>query len=173
MKYSLLVRSTFVTLLLALSLPASAENAKPYKIAVTLPENYVTECGSCHTPYPPYGLNATDWRSMMGKLDKHFGDNASLDAAALKPIEDFLIKNAGDVPSKVSPGDTASSAVGTARMTQTAWFTRKHREVPNAYWKDARIKSAANCTACHPRANEARYNEHEIKLPAGMKWEHD
>jgi hypothetical protein len=35
------------------------------------------------------------------------------------------------------------------RLTTTPWFQRKHREVPRADWTHAKVKSLANCAACH------------------------
>jgi hypothetical protein len=51
------------------------------------------------------------------------------------------------------------------RLTGRAWFRREHRKVPEAAWRDARVKSAANCAACHTRAEEGSFREREI-LPA-------
>ena len=36
------------------------------------------------------------------------------------------------------------------RITQSAWFERKHRDIEPAVWKRASIGSRANCMACPP-----------------------
>ena len=51
------------------------------------------------------------------------------------------------------------------RLTASAWFRREHRQVPQALWRDARVKSASNCTACHSRAEQGSYRGREIALP--------
>jgi hypothetical protein len=40
-------------------------------------------------------MSANDWRQVMQRLDKHYGDNASLDAKTAAEIEAFLIRYAG------------------------------------------------------------------------------
>jgi hypothetical protein len=40
------------------------------------------------------------------------------------------------------------------RITRSAWFIRKHDEVPAAAWQRPAIRSAANCGACHPKADQ-------------------
>jgi hypothetical protein len=108
-------------------------------------------------------LGAADWRQVMAGLDKHYGDNASLDEKARRQIEDFLVKNAG--------GSRLGGAGSPPRLTATAWFQREHREVPTGTWKDKRLGSKANCAACHTRADQGRFGEHEIRLPGGRPWE--
>lgn len=116
------------------------------------------ECGSCHVPYPARLLPAASWKTMMGGLDKHFGTDATMDAATTAEILAFLEKNA----SRRKP-DTA--AAPQLRITETRWFQSEHDEVPTRLWKDPRVKSAANCAACHTKADNGDFNEHNIRLP--------
>jgi hypothetical protein len=51
------------------------------------------------------------------------------------------------------------------RITRSAWFVRKHREVDAAVWKRASIKSAAQCTACHVQAEQGNFDEHQVRVP--------
>lgn len=37
------------------------------------------ECASCDIAFPPSMLPAASWKRMMGELENHFGDDASLD----------------------------------------------------------------------------------------------
>jgi mono/diheme cytochrome c family protein len=148
------------------------------------PPLYLTECGSCHTAFPPVALGASEWRGVMANLSKHYGDNATLDAAPRQQIESFLLENAGDDPAKVGAGEPtkqqggrakdvllAVANDGTARLTQGVWFKRHHREVADSIWRDPKIKSAANCAACHTRAAEGSFREREIVMPNGKRWE--
>ncbi|WP_341908735.1 diheme cytochrome c [Polaromonas sp. YR568] len=122
---------------------------------------YQAECAACHTAYPAGMLPATSWKRIMGSLDKHYGTDASLDAASVKEISQWLQTHAGtykrvrDEP----PQD---------RITTSAWFVRKHDELNSATWKHAAVKSAANCMACHTRADKGSFSEREIVLPKGV-----
>src|SRR5512147_1051537 len=54
------------------------------------------ECASCHIAYAPSFLPKASWRKIMGGLDQHFGENASLDPATQADILKFLEANAAD-----------------------------------------------------------------------------
>ena len=115
-------------------------------------------CGACHTPYPPALLPKESWQRLMGSLDKHYGTDASLDAAAQKSITDWVLAHAGS-------GKRARMAPPEDRITRGDWFIREHREVPKAAWSRSAIKSASNCSACHRGANEGDYDEDRISIP--------
>jgi diheme cytochrome c len=125
------------------------------RLAVPANGVWKTECGACHLPYPPSLLPARSWQAIMGRLDQHFGADASLDPKTVAELTSFLERYAG--PDRgVTP---------TNRITDTAWFRRKHREVPVAVWKHADVKSTANCAACHRGAERGDYDEHGVRLP--------
>jgi nitrate/TMAO reductase-like tetraheme cytochrome c subunit len=115
------------------------------------------ECGSCHVAYPAQLLPATAWQRLMKGLDKHFGTDASVDAATAAEIGAFLDKYAGS--KRGIAGET------TLRVSETAWFQREHRKVDAATWKNPKIKSAANCAACHTAAETGDYRERGIRIP--------
>ena len=139
------MKSLIAILLIALS---SAALADGHKLAVPGNPQWKTECGSCHMAYPPQLLTAENWRQMMKGLDRHFGANATLDAKENAEILAFL-----------------------ERISDTAWFQRKHREVSNSVWLHAKVKSRANCTACHVTAERGDWSEHSIRMPDGRRWE--
>lgn len=147
--------------LACLPLVAIADDVRPLRDA---PPAFQAECGSCHVAFPPQLLAAEDWRQVMRTLDKHYGDNASLDEKTRQTLEDFLVRHAGKT-AKVGVGGTAP------RLTQTAWFQREHRKVSPADWKHAKVKTPANCIACHTKAAEGSYREREIVMPDGRRWE--
>ena len=138
-----------------LALPARADRLP---IPADAPPSFAAECGGCHLPFPPALLTAPDWKRVMARLDKHYGDNASLDEKTRRELEEFLVRHAATDRRKAGAGDPP-------RLTESAWFRREHREVPPAVWRDARVKSAANCTACHTRAEAGSYREREIVVP--------
>jgi hypothetical protein len=145
-------------LLLCALLLAGATHAEEGRRSVTLLPAYKAECGSCHVAFPPRLLPAESWRAMMSGLDKHFGSDASLDAAAAAEIGTFLEKNAGS-------NRHGTSGKPLLRITETRWFVREHDEVSAATWKNPKVKSAANCAACHTQAESGNYNEHGIRIP--------
>ncbi len=125
-------------------------------IARTTPEwkAYEAECGSCHLAFPPNMLPAASWKSVMGGLTDHFGQNATVDAATKQTLEAWLVKNAGGPLPKP-----------TLRITTTNWWVREHDEISPSVYARKSITSAANCAACHTRANEGAFGEHEVRIP--------
>jgi len=103
-------------------------------------------------------LPAESWRRLVDNLPRHFGTDASLDPASVKALSAWLAANAGGYKRvREAPPDD--------RITTSAWFTRKHDEVPPAAWKRPTVKSAANCSACHGQADHGDFNEHTVRIP--------
>lgn len=147
------------------SFAAHADNLRP---PADTPAAFQAECGSCHLAFPPQLMAADDWRRVMSTLDRHYGDNASLDQKTRRTIEDFLVRNAGR-------GDKAGAAATRngepPRLTSGAWFKRKHHEVTRADWVHAKVKTPSNCASCHTKAADGSYREREIVMPNGRRWE--
>jgi len=116
------------------------------------------ECSTCHVAYPPRLLPVESWRVLMGGLDRHFGSDASLDAATAREIAAFLERSAGSRKA----GSTDKPIL---RISETRWFKREHDEVPERVWKNPKVKSPANCGACHIRADSGNFSEHDIRMP--------
>ncbi len=150
-------------LLGAFSAPSSAadDSLKP---PINMPSSYRTECGSCHVPYPPHLLSAggflsgQGWRTIMGGLRNHFGENAELEESAHRNIEQYLIDNAA------SSDRRFGSRTDPPRLTNTRWFRRNHGRV-KSYYANPHVSSPANCSACHPRAEDWRYAKEDVVLP--------
>lgn len=147
------------------TLPARADRLP---IPGDAPPAFAAECGSCHLAFPPALLAAPDWQRIMASLDKHYGDNATLDETSRRAINDFLVRSAGS-GRRTEGADSGRGAL--PRLTLTGWFRRKHDEVPAAVWKDKRVGSAANCAACHPQAEIGSFSEREIRMPGGYRHE--
>jgi len=133
------------------ALPAIADDLR-------LPPNpaYQAECGSCHVPYPPQLLPAQSWQQLMGRLDRHFGSDASLDAKAHDEISRYLAANAGRRAAPAGPEP---------RITETRWFRKEHDELSASIWTSAAVKSAANCDACHTKAADGDYSKRTRRVP--------
>lgn len=122
---------------------------------------YRQECAACHLAYPPGMLPARSWNRIMGGLERHYGTDASLDAATVAQIGQWLESNAGRYRrvSEAPPDD---------RITRSAWFERKHRELDATVWRLASVRSAAVAGGAVGRAEQGRFGEHELRLPAGL-----
>jgi hypothetical protein len=117
------------------------------------------ECGACHVAFAPGMLPAASWQRLMSDLPRHFGTDASLDAAAASEIGTWLTTNAGTTW-------RMQEAPAEDRITRSAGFVRKHHEVPADTWKRLAVRSAANCAACHPRADQGDFDEHNVRIPS-------
>ena len=94
----------------------------------------------------------------MGSLKDHFGSDAEPSPAQKQEIGAFLERYAGSA-------DKTGNAGTPPRISKTASFVRKHDEIPARFWRDPRVKSAANCEACHTHAADGRFSEHDIASP--------
>lgn len=151
--------NSFVLIFSLLCASTVAQADTPVQPRTNLP-SYKQECAACHMAYPPGFLPAESWRKMVNTLPKHYGVDASIDdPVLLKEISGWLQSNAGTY--KRAGEITASN-----RMTDTAWFARKHREVADDVWKRVAIKSASNCIACHSGAERGDFNERAIRIPS-------
>ena len=151
----------WIAILVLTTLSAGIAMADTKGPIVTPLPKYQTECAACHIAYPAGMLPAQSWKRLMGSLDKHFGTDASLDEASVREISQWLQVNAGTYKRvrEEPPQD---------RITTSAWFVRKHDEIDPAIWKQTAVKSAANCIACHTRADKGSFSEREITFPKGL-----
>jgi nitrate/TMAO reductase-like tetraheme cytochrome c subunit len=127
-------------------------------LPLRIPEKVVAECASCHMLYAPGFLPKESWLRIMGSLDKHYGVDASLDPQSVKEISQWLIQYSGTYK-------RVSGAPTNDRITEAAWFVKKHRKISEQTWKRASIKSKANCMACHTTADKGQYDDEFVKVP--------
>jgi hypothetical protein len=121
------------------------------------------ECGACHMAYPPQMLPARSWKKIMADLANHFGENAAVSAAEQAEIEAYLVAHAGDARNSggrafmrgISPDATP------LRITDTRFWKRGHGEISTAAFTSAKVKSKANCGACHASATQGQFGEEE------------
>ncbi|KAA5609901.1 cytochrome C [Rhodovastum atsumiense] len=107
------------------------------------------ECGTCHMAFQPGLLPAASWQRVMAGLDRHFGEDASLPAPVAADIERYLVTHAGGRRVDASRD----------RITEQPWFQRKHRRITPATLARPDIRTASNCTACHPDAERGLYDD--------------
>lgn len=145
--------------MMGVALPAFADSRLP---RITN-ETVTKECGACHMAFQPQFLPQRSWHRLMDSLANHFGEDASLPEATRQEIADYLIGNAGDVSSSregyrfvksIAPDQTP------LRITEVPRWVREHRgEVRESVWSDPRVRSKANCTACHRGAAFGLYDD--------------
>ena len=120
------------------------------------------ECGSCHLAFPAAMLPAASWQRMMGDLENHFGDDASVDTATARQISAYLSANAGDTGGarysrKLLRGVSRNEAP--LRITELPKWVREHREVSKREWASKEVGSKANCVACHVDAEKGYFDD--------------
>lgn len=130
---------------------------------------YVEECGACHTAYAPGFLPARSWMRMMGELENHFGDDASLEEpqrmAILRHLIDLAADSRNGTPLMRRIAASVPANAAPQRVSDGWFFGFMHDEVPASFWQRKKVRSKANCIACHPRANEGSYPEREVRIP--------
>ncbi len=124
-------------------------------------QTVIKECGACHMAFHPQMLPKKSWEQIMTGLSDHFGEDATLGPKTVNHIQTYLTDNAADSSwwgGKFLRGLSKTSAP--LRITQTPYWVREHNEeVPERAWKDPKVKSKANCLACHNRANNGDYDD--------------
>lgn len=146
--------------LLLLAAKAGADDHGRSRRVLLLP-SYVQECGSCHVAYPPGMLPAASWSRIMGGLERHYGTDASLDPQEVQRIAQWLRDHAGT-------GRDSAAAPPDDRITRSARFERKHRDIEAATWRLPSVRSAANCSACHSAAERGEFGERGLRMPEGL-----
>lgn len=157
-----MIRSlAFLLLLCSTATAAQAspfERVEPVRDPLTL-----KECGECHMAYPAGLLPAAAWRTIMGNLSHHYGDNATLSADKAAAILDYLQRHAGpetygkhEKYNRHYPPQGVDDAV---YITRTSWFRHKHRKISTAKWQDPTVKTPSNCAACHKFAEQGWFDD--------------
>ena len=151
----------------------SAQAASPGILPVTNAD-YLEECGACHFAYQPGLLPSASWKKLMARLDDHFGENAELGIEASKQLTDYLLADAADMStSKHSVRIVKSITTGVPlRVTDVPYIRKEHHEVPIRMIKaNDKVKSLANCDACHTEARKGIYSENSISIPGYGRWD--
>ena len=120
---------------------------------------YRAECGSCHLAYPPALLSAAAWTVVFDRLDRHYGVDASLDAATARKLREYATAQAGH---RGRAGPAASGEL--PRISTLPWFLKEHREVTGHYAPPG-VKSMADCGACHRQAAQGDFSESSLRVP--------
>jgi len=148
---------------------------KSTDVAAIINPVYKEECGSCHMAYPPGLLPARSWEKVMAGLNDHFGDNAELDDVTRNVISEFLLANSADKSgyrSSLKFNRSINSDEAPIRISQTPYFRHEHDEIPDRLVSaNPKVKSFSQCNACHTKAEQGSFNEHDIRIPGYGKWD--
>lgn len=129
-----------------LMLAATGAHAETFPV-ITNP-TVLKECGDCHMAFPPETLPKATWEKIIGNLDSHFGEDATLDAATAAEVLAFHVANASDVSTTRAATRWRTTAAVT-RIIDAPRFIKKHGTCADAVWTHEKVQSKANCIACH------------------------
>jgi len=135
--------------------------------ALRFPAVFEAECGACHAVYHPSLRSGATWNRLMAGLSDHCGEDVPLDVGAAAEISAFLGANGAErhdteVAWRIGRVETES-----LRMTDTYYWKRHHREIPNVVFRWRSVGAKINCNGCHGDAAGGRYADQEISLPEG------
>ena len=135
-----------------------------------LPDNktWRNECGSCHAVFYPTLLPARSWKKMMGEQANHFGTDLGLDTATTNELLNFMVDNAADrhqTEAAFKIDQSLPKDAAPQRITDTAYWIRKHREIAAADWANPLVKSKSNCAACHSDADAGTFEDGAMQIP--------
>ena len=124
---------------------------------------YRQECAACHLAYPPGMLPARSWNRIMGGLDRHYGTDASLDAATVAQIGKWLEGNAGTYKrvSEAPPDD---------RITRSAWLMPKLPRPEVGVMIDRSRSNSGSRPAWARSAQNAESRRQRRSTPAPSGW---
>jgi cytochrome b len=139
-------------------------------VSAKLPGNpmWNEECGSCHLAFHPSLLPARSWQKMMAEQEKHFGTDLALDDATIKELLVFATSNSAENTNREAAFKINRSIQPDAaplRITETRYWTRKHHDINEAEWRSAKVKSKANCAACHLDAEAGTFEDGAMHIP--------
>ncbi len=158
----------FFAVLAVSSISLAEENEGSENLPPITNDFYRKECGACHFLYQPGLLPERSWIKIMDTLDKHFGEDASLDSAAKEKIKKYLVQNSAEKSASKRSKRILSSIKSSstpARISETPYIQSKHRRISKDVFKRESIKSISNCIACHKTADEGFYEDDDVVIP--------
>lgn len=130
--------------------------------------SFVDECASCHILYPPHLLPKASWQNMMKNinLENHFGDDARVDEEIRVAIEEYLTKNSAENSTKEASFYTLKSLKDrdVIAITETPFWKKRHKKISKEIFKSEKVKSKANCKACHKNIESGLIEDENIKI---------
>jgi hypothetical protein len=110
--------------------------------------------------YPPGLLPAPSWQRVMGNLSKHYGTDASLDAATVQELTGWLTAQRRRQLGQARPGGAAAGP----HHTQCLVRARTRRAAPCHLEAAGGEEPVQLRRLPHPR-RQGSYREREIRIP--------
>jgi cytochrome b len=133
---------------------------------------FVEECASCHILYPPYLLPKRSWKKLMANLADHFGDDASLDDKDRVDIEKYLVTHSAETSTKEAAfyisNFKRNKKTDIIAITKTPYWQKRHKFIDKKIFDSPKIKSRANCKACHKEFGSGKLDDALISMPKGI-----
>ena len=126
------------------------------------------ECGACHLAFHPNLLPARSWARLMQDQSRHFGSDLSLDQATREQVLAFLVNDAAEkAPTEAALKINRSIPPGVTplRVTETPYWIEKHRDIAESDWRLPKVKTKANCAACHLDAEAGTFEDAAMRIP--------
>ncbi|MBL4615697.1 MAG: cytochrome b/b6 domain-containing protein [Magnetovibrio sp.] len=145
-----------------------ALSTMPASGLITLPANtaYEGECGDCHSAFHPSLMPIASWAKVMGGLDDHFGEDASLDAETVTDITSYLTQYGGEKwDTEASNRFAILNPAKPLRITATPYWLRKHSAIAPAQFKLKSVGGKTNCGGCHRDQQSGRFDDQNIQIP--------
>ncbi|NDH54136.1 MAG: cytochrome C [Betaproteobacteria bacterium] len=130
---------------------------------------YIKECKGCHFLYSPGMLPAASWTRMMGRVDKHFGEDLRLAADTRDAVTRYLVDNAADKSAylgseifmlRVNPNNPPW------RIQNVPRIRTSHRVMEEVIARNnrSRVRNFVNCDGCHQAAAKGDFSLQEIDV---------
>ena len=107
----------------------------------------------------------------MSDLENHFGDDASLDFETNKNILAFLLKNSAETSTAEASFKFLQSIKNQdiIALSKTTFWGKTHKDVSKEIFDNEKIKSKANCKACHTDIEKGLIEDENIKNLSDFK----
>ncbi len=126
---------------------------------------WAKECGACHSAHHPTVAPAATWKGIMAGLGDHFGDNATLGAAATEQLTAYALANSSEKwDTRVANVMRRPAKEKPLRITETRIWKRIHDKLPERFFKSKAVGGKLNCTNCHRDAEAGIFAPRDIRI---------
>lgn len=159
---ALLVAGTFAAGLTGAASIGRAEDDEGLQMPKIESAAVVKECGACHMAFQPEWLPKRSWEALMGKLEDHFGEVATVPESTRTEILAYLVAHAADAPGSPYARWMLRRLKDTEvplRITELPSWKRAHHELSAKSFTKPKVKTASNCVACHAGAAKGWFED--------------
>ena len=132
---------------------------------VTYLNAYADNCGDCHHAHHPSLRTADMWARIIGGLEDHFGEDATVGGKTGKRILAFLRTNSAETFDTEAAVRLGRAATPDLRISSAPWWKKRHEKISGRVFASAAVGSRANCNACHRDARTGRFDDAKIHVP--------